>query len=174
MHLSVRASVIHLFCTGIGPDSYRETPLMIAVKFGDENAASMVRLLLEAGANTNAQDDDGWTALMHTTYAGAYSPPDYSAELMRILLKAGADPDKQNNDGETALMKAIRDAEKEHTEAMVSVLLCNGADPDKQNNDGETALDAPRATLTGVLETVRLLSKMEQTPTLWTRKGILL
>jgi len=74
-----------------------QTPLMIAVMKG---SLPIVELLLEAGANPNAQDDSGTTALMLTW--------DCDLEITRVLIRAGADPSLRNAAGETALDIARR------------------------------------------------------------------
>ncbi|HEX7722781.1 MAG TPA: ankyrin repeat domain-containing protein, partial [Pyrinomonadaceae bacterium] len=47
----------------------------------------------DAGADVNAVDGDGWTALMRAN----------DVENVRILLNAGADMTLKNKDGKTAL-----------------------------------------------------------------------
>ena len=37
---------------------------MFAAEHGGEHGAAMMRLLLDAGADANKQNKDGWTALM--------------------------------------------------------------------------------------------------------------
>jgi len=61
----------------------------------------MARLLLEAGAEVNARNHSGKTALMFASYG--------EIDLVRVLLAAGADPDIRNNDGETAFMMSAND-----------------------------------------------------------------
>ena len=56
---------------------------------------SLLRRLIEAKANVNAQDSDGWTAL-HLAAGGG------DADCSEILLRAGADTTIKNKDGETA------------------------------------------------------------------------
>jgi ankyrin repeat protein len=70
------------------------TPLMYAVLYGDADA---VRRLLEAGADVNARNEAGATALMW-----AVDDP----EKTRLLLKAGADPNARSDDGRTPLLSA--------------------------------------------------------------------
>jgi ankyrin repeat protein len=62
------------------------------------------RLLIAAGANVNAPDGHGQTALM-----AAASKPGGEIELalIRLLLKAGADPNRINSKGRTALLIAV-------------------------------------------------------------------
>jgi ankyrin repeat protein len=48
--------------------------------------AYSIRVLLEKGANVNAQDDDGNTALIHTVK----NKSDHSLELVELLIEKGA------------------------------------------------------------------------------------
>jgi ankyrin repeat protein len=70
--------------------------LMDAARTGNAEA---VKALLAAGADVNAKDADGNTALMAAAKKGR-TPP----ETVKALLAAGADINAKNNKGETALM----------------------------------------------------------------------
>lgn len=77
------------------------TALMEAVKASDHDVppegvdrVAVVRLLLAAGANVNARDKQGNTALILCSH---------SAEEAELLLQAGADPNTRNLEGKTAL-----------------------------------------------------------------------
>src|SRR5947209_4388158 len=61
---------------------WRQTPLMVAAWGGN---TEMVRALLEAGADPNAQDDTGSTALVHAMETRC------TEDLVRALIDAGAD-----------------------------------------------------------------------------------
>lgn len=63
---------------------------------GAEGGANTVRALLSAGANVDAQDHSGNTALMA---AAAYN----NVRAVRVLLDAGADRTIKNKNGDTAL-----------------------------------------------------------------------
>ena len=73
------------------------TLLMKAAKMGNE---WQIKRLLEAGANTNLKDNEGWTALM---YAVRYNE---GLESVELLLNAGADIKLSNNYGLTAVTLA--------------------------------------------------------------------
>ena len=61
--------------------------------------AQIVKGLLAAGAELDAQDANGWSALMSAIEKGC-------VEAARELLRAGAAVDLENADGTTALMLA--------------------------------------------------------------------
>ena len=56
--------------------------------------------LLDAGAKTDIQNNEGWTALSHAAWQG-------HADAVRLLLLRGADPRLPNNDGQTPRILAM-------------------------------------------------------------------
>lgn len=75
--------------------SHDRTPLMVAINNGHDEIA---RLLIEAGAEVNATDREGMSALMYAIYKG-----DKNADLIKLLLERGADPNAKNKQGQTPL-----------------------------------------------------------------------
>ena len=72
------------------------TPLMLVAYSG---RAPAVTALINAGADVNAQDDDGWTALVHAASGG-------HAQVVSLLLMAGADPNIRTRDGRSVLAES--------------------------------------------------------------------
>jgi ribosomal protein S27E len=134
---------------------------------------------LEKGANPNAVDDDGRTAVFFAAATGA-------PELVEELLGRGAEPDIPDNLGTTALNIAsyngygdcvkvllghpvdidhqndvgttsIYGASKMGHPEVVKMLLAEGADPDIPNEDGETPMQ--KAEEFGHDDVVKLLKK---------------
>ena len=98
--------------------------------------------MLDACADKDAKDNDGWTALIFASIGGHES-------CVRALLYAGADKDaKTTTNGSTALIWA---SENGH-ESCVQALLDAGADRDAKDNKGRTALmRATRASVGALL-----------------------
>ncbi|MBR4682018.1 MAG: ankyrin repeat domain-containing protein [Elusimicrobiaceae bacterium] len=86
----------------------KETLSDEAQMFGDENYPNIkefidyLQTLIKAGANVNAKDNNGSTALIYATKAksGNYEG------IVSVLLKAGADVNAKDNDGKTAIKLA--------------------------------------------------------------------
>ena len=74
------------------------TALASSIRYGHE---SCVRALLDAGADKDAKDNDGRTALMLLLMSGHES-------CVRALLDAGADKDAKDNDGRQLLCMLLR------------------------------------------------------------------
>ncbi|MCY4574584.1 MAG: ankyrin repeat domain-containing protein [Gemmatimonadetes bacterium] len=91
---------------------------------------TIVRLLLQAGADPNAPDDNGLTPL----HRGSENR---NPMVVTHLLDAGADLNARDNDGYTALHWA---AAQSGNDRVVKVLLDRGADPFAESNDGRTPL----------------------------------
>ena len=136
-----------------------KTPLML-----NSHSEKIARLLLEHGADVNAQDDDGRTALMHESL---------DLPVARVLLAAGANPNLRNKKGETALLFQMRhprstggcitndkgeitgmwDGEAMPVE-LLQALIDAGADvnmPDKEGNTPMMELRIDEREITGML-----------------------
>jgi uncharacterized protein len=79
-----------------GPGDIRESKIGIFREPGNRTPADAVRLLLEAGANPNAVNPKGDTALHIAAHDGKLDP-------LRELVAGGADVDARNAAGQTAL-----------------------------------------------------------------------
>ena len=127
------------------------TALMIATL--QEGSFEIVRLLLENGADTNAQDEEGygvWCYALGTNdvhfqledYLSNISVHDKS-DIIRLLINYGLDVDQPDEDGMSILMWAVQFCQIE----LVKLLLESGADVHMQNEDDETALHIAKSSL---------------------------
>jgi len=89
-----------------------DTPLMYAALYADTNS---VRLLLDMGADTNARNEAGATALLWAVD---------DLEKTRLLLESGADANARSDDGRTPVLLA---ASRFGASNIVKVLVDHGA-----------------------------------------------
>lgn len=101
-------------------------PLMLAIEYEKE---STVELLLKCGAQIEAMDGNGNTALINAARNSR-------GKILKRLLQAGANVDACNNHGVTSLMVATKNGSEE----MVQALLEKRPNLEAKNHDGETAL----------------------------------
>lgn len=92
-------------------DSAGRTKLMMAAKKGDINR---IEDLLYSGAEINARDEEGWTALM---YAARFQP---NPDVTKLLLFKGADRAAKNRYGLSSLLLAAGYSENPE---VVAILL---------------------------------------------------
>jgi ankyrin repeat protein len=100
-------------------------PLIMYAVGARARKAEMIQLLASAGADVNARNEQGETAVF-----GAI----YSTEAIKPLLAAGADIEARDRSGNTALIRYG------FMEPMVRELLADGADPTQVATNGDTAL----------------------------------
>jgi ankyrin repeat protein len=108
------------------PD-HRGVPLLLSTGFFDPTVTT---ILLDAGADTNAVDREGETALMKASGHGG-------KETVKILIEHHADVNRKDVKGRTALMHAAAGYDSD----AIPLLLENGADPNVRDNEGKSALD---------------------------------
>jgi ankyrin repeat protein len=91
---------------GININLVREnaTPLMLAASKGQIEIAGVI---LQAGANVNAKNDDNWTAL----HKAAYDQADIG--IVELLLQSGVDVEAKNRFNKTALQLAEEKGSRE-------------------------------------------------------------
>ncbi|KAI0393770.1 hypothetical protein F5Y17DRAFT_287681 [Xylariaceae sp. FL0594] len=132
---------------------------------------SVVRLLIQHGADVNPKRDNEIPALVKAAQAG-------NVPVLEELLAQGADPNARNRQGQTALFSA---SIRGHDQA-VEVLLKGGAHVDAQDKDGRSALlflasEKQQAKANWSISTLRLLRRhgadlevrdqIQRTPLLW-------
>jgi ankyrin repeat protein len=118
-----------------------DAPLADAVQRGDRQA---VQSLLKTGADVNAPQSDGATALHWAAYLE-------DAETAVLLIRAGARVDPANHYGVTPLALAAANGNT----AIINQLLKGGADPNRAVRAGETPLML--AARTGNADAVKML-----------------
>ncbi|RYP07583.1 hypothetical protein DL764_002410 [Monosporascus ibericus] len=106
--------------------TYTRDPLSWAAAKGFE---TVVKLLLEKGADLEATRSYGWTLLTYAAKNGQEA-------VVKLLLKKGANLEAKTGYGETPLIYAAKDGH----EAVVKLLLEKGADPEARNGHDRTPL----------------------------------
>ena len=139
------------------------TPLMRAARAGDH---TVIRLLLDSGANAKATTKDGTNALMFAAGVGYRDKNTRGSEsdalaALKVMMAAGLDLNETNTRGENALHgAALRGAD-----TIVQFLLDQGMDVNATSKQGYTPLDvALGKTIVGQLpvpheSTVALIKK---------------
>ncbi len=113
-----------------------ETALMYAIRYHSYD--NIIDKLLAAGADVNAKDNDGYTALIRRADK-RYSVSDREVDRERIeklLAIETIDVNAQNNKGQTALMVA---ASRDHQWVVDRLLAIPGIDVSITDNEGRTA-----------------------------------
>lgn len=126
-------------------------PLLVSLLNKDDDAIEPVKILLDQGANINAQNRAGDTALI----IAGWNLEDL--ELVTYLVEHGADLDIANRNGDTPLIDA---ADKGSIE-ILEYLLRKGADTSIRNKECRTALDAARRSEKS--EAIEILAKRKET-----------
>ena len=91
--------------------------------------SEVVNALIAAGAQVNAENVDGDTALTLSSFYG-------HIQVVKALITAGANVNAMNKAGDAALARALPFGHS----LVVTALLNAGADPNSTNQDGETVL----------------------------------
>jgi len=127
-----RGADLNAICQGdYGLDDMKWTPLHVAIFKG---TPSIARTLLEHGANPNALDNDGPTALHLALRRRGITE-------IELLLGYGASVDVRDKNGWTPLHEVVIWGNLQG----VVVLLNRGADPHAQTNEGKTPIQLANA-----------------------------
>jgi ankyrin repeat protein len=121
------------------------------------NKTDVAQVLLEYGADINAQDHFGMTPLHHACHRG-------NKEGVHFLIEHGADINALDNDGQTPMMTAVSQRGDKFANGLVEVLLQSGADHSIRDASGSTAMDMARTF--GARETQAVLEKHDMQKTL--------
>ncbi|XP_037037865.1 putative ankyrin repeat protein RF_0381 [Bradysia coprophila] len=117
-----------IVCLALAINVHGDTDLEFSRAALDETP-DRVKDLLEKGANINARDEDGDTALMNASNNGRY-------ETVKFLIENGADVNATDTNGKTPLMFASAF----DNSRIIKLLVDNGANINATDNSGWSAL----------------------------------
>ena len=117
-------------------DLIGKTPLHYAADSYDH---SIIKYLLEKGANIEAKDNNGWTPLHYSAFQDAYDYVERDESVSQCLIDNGAQIEAADINGETPLHKAASGCSYLNLE-VVECLLYNGAQIGAKTKDGLTPL----------------------------------
>jgi len=160
------AALTWLFVVLLSLNSYANNDMAL-IKATKNCDISTVKALLANGANVNAKDIDGKTALMYASAGVTVVKPDYNQvgggiivtlkegciDVVKALLANGANVNAKDINGWMPLMIASTQT-KGHSD-IVKALLANGANVNAKTNKGDTALMI--ASGTGHVDVVKAL-----------------
>ena len=111
------------------PDGEAATPFIHAAFMGN---LELLRWLRERGADIDAQDRNGWSALHFAIQENRF-------DIVQWLVEHGAAIEPQDSYGNTPLWRATFEAHGDYR--IVDFLVANGADPGVKNGSGRSPLD---------------------------------
>lgn len=111
------------------PDGEAATPFICAAFMGN---LELMNWLREHGANIDAQDRNGWSALHFAIQQNHF-------DIVQWLVEQGAAIEPQDSYGNTPLWRATFEAQGDYR--IVDFLVRNGADPSVKNGSGRSPLD---------------------------------
>ena len=131
-----KANELQLKKIGVGNIDYDVQNEIAKAKINEETefemdrAASIIKMLVDAGADVNQETPYG-TPLMSA------STSDLNADIIEFLIKSGAKINQQDKNGRTALFYAqIFNCQK-----ILSILIKNGADISIKDKNGKTYME---------------------------------
>ena len=133
------------------------TPLYMASQLG---YTDIVRLLIQANANTNLQLVSDDSSALHIAIQRGHS------DVVRVLLQANANPNCQTRKGSTALSLACHIGDS----AIVDMLLRAHADPNIPSDGNVTPLH--KATQNGYYDVVNMILKANANPNVQADNGV--
>lgn len=112
-------------------------------------AEGIARILLQKGANVDALDNEGDSAL-------SFAALNSYENIMKMLLEHGANVNIVGYDGRTTLMLSVASGSEE----IISTLIDRGAKVNAVNNNGESVLDAAFDAIEGIEKEFKILMKI--------------
>lgn len=117
-----------LFAHGVSPD-VRDDDQQSLLMTPEAQYVEVTRLLLEQGADANAQNEYGRTPLCCAASYLGYRQQKTRRELFSLLLDAGADINLCNHCGRSPLMYAVSELDDDELLNTLQYLIERGADP---------------------------------------------
>ncbi len=102
-----------------------------------DNLTDVIRILIEHGAEVNATDLDGYTALHYLCWK---YQNDNLIDVVRLLIESKINLNSRDHRGSTAFLFLCRFYDKENLIDIIKLMIGNGVDINSKGKDGWSAL----------------------------------